>query len=73
VDPKRAIHAVWRIESARLIAGLARWVRDVGLAEDRFDGSYISQTGRTSIEPCSAAGIFAAYPSASSMFAHSRT
>src|SRR2546430_779190 len=29
-----AIHAVWRIESARLIAGLARMVRDVGLAEE---------------------------------------
>jgi RNA polymerase sigma-70 factor, ECF subfamily len=33
-DPKRAIEAVWRIESARLIAGLARYVRDVGLAEE---------------------------------------
>jgi RNA polymerase sigma factor (sigma-70 family) len=30
----RAIDAVWRIESARLIAGLARIVRDVSLAED---------------------------------------
>ncbi|MGO9204627.1 MAG: RNA polymerase sigma factor [Candidatus Limnocylindrales bacterium] len=30
----RAIDAVWRIESTRLIAGLARLVRDVGLAED---------------------------------------
>lgn len=30
----QAIEAVWRIESARLIAGLARQVRDVGLAED---------------------------------------
>jgi RNA polymerase sigma factor (sigma-70 family) len=30
----RAIDAVWRIESARLIAGLARIVRDVGLAEE---------------------------------------
>ncbi len=30
----RAIDAVWRIESAKLIAGLARMVRDVGLAED---------------------------------------
>ena len=29
-----AIEAVWRIESARLIAGLARVVRDVGIAED---------------------------------------
>jgi RNA polymerase sigma-70 factor, ECF subfamily len=33
-DAKRAIEAVWRIESARLIAGLARIVGDVGLAED---------------------------------------
>jgi RNA polymerase sigma factor (sigma-70 family) len=30
----RAIDAVWRIESARLIAGLARIVRDVAVAED---------------------------------------
>jgi RNA polymerase sigma factor (sigma-70 family) len=30
----RAIEAVWRIESARLIAGLARIVRDVGVAEE---------------------------------------
>ncbi|MDQ3932269.1 MAG: RNA polymerase sigma factor [Actinomycetota bacterium] len=34
VDARRAIEAVWRIESARLIAGVARIVRDVGLAED---------------------------------------
>jgi RNA polymerase sigma factor (sigma-70 family) len=33
-DAHRAIEAVWRIESARLIAGLARMVRDVGLAEE---------------------------------------
>lgn len=33
-DARRAIDAVWRIESARLIAGLARIVRDVGLAEE---------------------------------------
>jgi len=33
-DAHRAIDAVWRIESAKLIAGLARIVRDVGLAED---------------------------------------
>ncbi|WP_208719360.1 RNA polymerase sigma factor [Corallococcus sicarius] len=31
---QRAVHAVWRIESARLIAGLARMVRDVGQAEE---------------------------------------
>jgi RNA polymerase sigma factor (sigma-70 family) len=33
-DTHRAIEAVWRIESAKLIAGLTRVVRDVGLAED---------------------------------------
>src|SRR5580693_10633952 len=33
-ETHRAIDAVWRIESARLIAGLARIVRDVGLAEE---------------------------------------
>ena len=30
----RAIEAVWRIESAKVIAGVARLVRDVGLAEE---------------------------------------
>jgi len=33
-DTHRVIDAVWRIESPRLIAGLTRIVRDVGLAED---------------------------------------
>ncbi len=33
-DLQRTIDAVWRIESPRLIAGLTRMVRDVGLAED---------------------------------------
>ncbi|MCW5890954.1 MAG: RNA polymerase sigma factor [bacterium] len=33
-DARAAINAVWRIESARLIAGLTRIVRDVGVAED---------------------------------------
>ena len=33
-EVSRTIEAVWRIESTRLIAGLARLVRDVGLAED---------------------------------------
>ena len=31
---QRAVEAVWRIESARLIGGLSRLVGDVGLAED---------------------------------------
>ena len=34
IDTHRTIDAVWRIESARIIAGLARMVRDVGLAEE---------------------------------------
>jgi RNA polymerase sigma factor (sigma-70 family) len=33
-DTHRAIDAVWRIEAPRLIAGLARMLRDVGLAEE---------------------------------------
>jgi len=33
-EAHEAITAVWRIESAKLIAGLARIVRDVGVAED---------------------------------------
>ncbi len=33
-DVRRAIDGIWRIESARLIAGLTRIVRDVGVAED---------------------------------------
>src|SRR5580704_9287972 len=33
-DTHRAIDAVWRIESPRLIAGLTRIVRDIGVAED---------------------------------------
>ncbi|HTM46516.1 MAG TPA: RNA polymerase sigma factor [Polyangiaceae bacterium] len=31
---RNAVEAVWRVESARLIGGLVRLVRDVGLAED---------------------------------------
>jgi RNA polymerase sigma factor (sigma-70 family) len=33
-EAQRAIEAVWRLESARIIAGLTRIVRDVGLAEE---------------------------------------
>lgn len=34
IETNRAIEAVWRIERAKIIAGLARIVRDVGLAEE---------------------------------------
>jgi RNA polymerase sigma factor (sigma-70 family) len=33
-DSRAAVEAVWRLESARIVAGLARLVRDVGLAEE---------------------------------------
>lgn len=34
VEAVRAVEAVWRIESGRLVAGLARWTGDIGLAEE---------------------------------------
>ncbi len=43
---QRAIDAVWRIESARLIAGLARIVRDVGLAEDLAQDALVAALER---------------------------
>ncbi|MGA8353576.1 MAG: RNA polymerase sigma factor [Solirubrobacteraceae bacterium] len=42
----RAIEAVWRIESAALIAGLARIVRDVGLAEDLAQDALVAALER---------------------------
>jgi RNA polymerase sigma-70 factor, ECF subfamily len=45
-ETHRAIHAVWRIESARLIAGLARMVRDVGLAEELAQDALVAALER---------------------------
>ncbi|HEX3553973.1 MAG TPA: RNA polymerase sigma factor [Thermoanaerobaculia bacterium] len=42
----RTIDAVWRIESPRLIAGLARMVRDVGLAEDLAQDALVAALER---------------------------
>jgi len=42
----RVIEAVWRIESARIIAGLARMVRDVGLAEELAQDSLVAALER---------------------------
>jgi RNA polymerase sigma factor (sigma-70 family) len=39
---RRSIEAVWRIESARLIAGLARVTRDIGLAEDSAQDALVA-------------------------------
>jgi RNA polymerase sigma factor (sigma-70 family) len=41
-EAHRAIDAVWRIESAKLIAGLTRMVRDVGLAEELAQDSLVA-------------------------------
>ncbi len=41
-DTHRTIEAVWRIESAKLIAALARMVRDVGLAEELAQDALVS-------------------------------
>jgi len=45
-DVHRAIDAVWRIESARLIAGLARIVHDVGLAEELAQDALVAALER---------------------------
>lgn len=41
-QPHSAIEAIWRMESARIIAALARMVRDVGLAEDLAQDALIA-------------------------------
>src|SRR5438309_7929703 len=46
IETHRAVEAVWRIESARLIAGLARMVRDVGLAEELAQDALVSALER---------------------------
>ncbi|KRE89376.1 RNA polymerase subunit sigma-24 [Frateuria sp. Soil773] len=45
-DTHRTIDAVWRIESPRLIAGLARMVRDVGLAEELAQDALVTALER---------------------------
>ena len=45
-ETERAIDAVWRIESPRLIAGLTRFVRDVGIAEDLAQDALVAALER---------------------------
>src|SRR5215204_4481957 len=45
-DTHRTIDAIWRIESPRLIAGLTRIVRDVGLAEDLAQDALVAALER---------------------------
>src|ERR1700730_13493673 len=51
-DVHRTIDALWRIESGRLIAGLARLVRDVGVAEELAQDALV-----TALEPWPRSGI----------------
>jgi len=51
-DTHRAIDAVWRIESARIIAALARIVRDVGAAEELAQDALVA-----ALEQWPAAGV----------------
>ena len=44
------IDAVWRIESARIIAGLARLVRDVGLAEELAQDALVAALEQWPVE-----------------------
>src|SRR5690242_16927313 len=41
-DAQRAIEAIWRIESARLIAGLTRLVGDIGTAEELAQDAFVA-------------------------------
>ncbi len=49
---RKTIDAVWRIESARLIAALARMVRDVGIAEELAQDAFLA-----AIEQWPASGV----------------
>jgi RNA polymerase sigma factor (sigma-70 family) len=43
---QRTVEAVWRIEGAKLIAALTRWVRDVGLAEELAQAAFVKALER---------------------------
>jgi RNA polymerase sigma-70 factor, ECF subfamily len=45
-DTQRTIHAIWRIESPRLIAALARMVGDVGVAEELAQDALVTALER---------------------------
>src|SRR3954470_16404641 len=51
-EAHRVVDAVWRIESAKLIAGLTRLVRDVGLAEELAQDALVA-----ALEQCPDEGV----------------
>lgn len=52
LDARRTVDAIWRIESPKLIAGLTRMVRDVGLAEELAQDAFVA-----ALQQWEAAGI----------------
>src|SRR5258706_419973 len=46
LETHSAIEAVWRIESAKIVAGLARMTRDVGLAEELAQDALVAALER---------------------------
>ncbi len=46
IDIHRAIEAVWKIESTRLIAGIARVTRDIGIAEELAQDALVAALER---------------------------
>jgi RNA polymerase sigma factor (sigma-70 family) len=63
VETHRAIEAIFRIERARLIAGVARMVRDVGLAEELAQDAFataLSEWPRTGVPATPGAWLNAA-------------
>jgi RNA polymerase sigma factor (sigma-70 family) len=62
LDTQRTLDALWRIESPKIIAGLARMVRDVGLAEELAQDAFVaalSQWPQTGIPRNPAAWLMA--------------
>jgi RNA polymerase sigma factor (sigma-70 family) len=49
-ETHRAIETVWRMESAKLIAGLARIVRDIGLAEELAQDALVAALQQWPVE-----------------------
>jgi len=45
-DPHQAIEAIWRIEQAKIIAGVARITRDVGIAEELAQDALVTALRR---------------------------
>jgi RNA polymerase sigma factor (sigma-70 family) len=50
LDARRMVDAIWRIESPKLIAGLARMVRDVGIAEELAQDAFVAALAQWDVE-----------------------